>query len=100
MIPMENPPMRSLLDLVLEEGEKRGLERAKEAVQQGMQQGMQQGLVVGLRTMLQAQLTARFGPLPDATAARVAAGSGEDLQRWGRDLLAAATLDEVFAPRA
>lgn len=84
-----NPPVRSLLDLVLEEGEKRGVER-----------GMQQGELAGLRLLLGEQLRARFGELPPAVAARIAAADRAELTRWGRNVLAARTLADVFAPSA
>lgn len=85
-IQQENAPMHSLLDLLLDMGEERGLQR-----------GMQQGFLAGLRGLVAGQLRARFGALPPAADARLAAADAESLQRWGQRLLSAAQLDDVFA---
>src|SRR5262245_16443032 len=73
-IQQENPQMRSLLDMVLDLGEERGL-----------------------RALVAEQLEARFGALPDNLQERLAAADAESLQRWGRRLLTAADLAAVFA---
>jgi predicted transposase YdaD len=85
----ENPPMRSLLDLLLEEGERRG-------EQKGMQLGMDQGHLAGQRALLVAQLQERFGAVSAESLARLAAADSAQLQRWGRQLLTADTVDDVF----
>jgi hypothetical protein len=82
----ENAPMRSLLDMVLDLKEERGVQR-----------GIQQGMLVGLRALLERQLCTRFGELSPAIAQRLAAADAELLQQWGQRLLTAASLEEVFA---
>lgn len=81
----EDVPMRSMLDLVLEMGEERG--RAKSELR-GMERGM--------RELLRAQLQARFGPLPEANAERLAAADAATLQRWSLRVLSARELAEVL----
>lgn len=48
--------------------------------------------------LLLKQLGLRFGPLSEATRARVAAATPEQLDTWVERVLTAATLDEVLAP--
>jgi hypothetical protein len=48
--------------------------------------------------LLLKQLALRFGPLPEATRARVEAGSAEQLDAWAERVLTAATLHDVLAP--
>jgi hypothetical protein len=43
------------------------------------------------------QLTERFGPLPAAVTQLVARGTRDDLACWGKRILAATSLDDVFA---
>ncbi|MCC6203138.1 MAG: Rpn family recombination-promoting nuclease/putative transposase [Gammaproteobacteria bacterium] len=57
-----------------------------------------EGLTEGAINMLIRLLTARFGPLPEATVERLRAGTAEDHDRWAVHLLTAASLDEVFLP--
>lgn len=93
-IQQENPPMRSLLDMVLDLGEERGVQKG---VQRGRRQGLQKGLLTGRRALLREQLVVRFGPLPSARRRQLAAADAETLQRWGIQLLTARTLAAVFA---
>lgn len=78
----EDVPMRSMLDLVLEMGEERG--RAKAELR-------------GMRELLRTLLQARFGPLPEANAERLAAADAATLQRWSLRVLTARELAEVLA---
>ncbi|HEX5053184.1 MAG TPA: hypothetical protein VFZ65_15520, partial [Planctomycetota bacterium] len=78
----ENPPMRSLLDMVLELGEERGV---------------QKGSLSGQRSMLEGQLRARFGDLPSGVHERLAGADADTLQRWGVRVLTATCIDEIFA---
>ncbi|HEX5051388.1 MAG TPA: Rpn family recombination-promoting nuclease/putative transposase [Planctomycetota bacterium] len=88
----ENPPMRSLLDLVLEMGEERG-------IQKGLEKGLEKGGLRALRTMLDGLLRARFGEIPANIQERLAAADAESLQAWGLRVLTAAGIDDVFAER-
>jgi len=50
----------------------------------------------GRRSMLLEQLRTRFGELPAATVAHIEAADMVDLERWGKRVLTAQTLAEVF----
>jgi hypothetical protein len=82
----DNPPMRSLLDLVLEEGARLGAEQARE-----------DGRLAGQRSLLEDQLQVRFGALPASFAERLATADAAALRTWGRRLLTAASVEHVFA---
>ena len=62
----------------------------------GLRKGRQEGLQEGLQNILKLQLEERFGPLPKDARDRLAAASDEQLLAWGRALLHASTLEEVF----
>lgn len=74
----ENPPMRTTLDLLLEDNERRGMAK-------------------GLRAMVEAQLRIRFGELPDHVRDRIAEANSEVLQKWGLRVLTATSADDVVA---
>lgn len=65
--------------------------------QEGLQQGRQEGRQEGERRLVLRQLRRRFGELPEALRERVEAAQCEELERWSDRLLAAGSLDEVFA---
>jgi flagellar biosynthesis/type III secretory pathway protein FliH len=67
-----------------------------QAIAKGMQQGMQQGIQQGEALLLQRQLTRRFGVLPAARLASIAAATPAQLETWGDRVLDAKSLDEVF----
>jgi hypothetical protein len=52
---------------------------------------------LGKRQLLLELLTERFGPLPAAVTQLVARGTRDDLACWGKRILAATSLDDVFA---
>lgn len=57
----------------------------------------QKGVEKGLRELLLGQLTERFGSLPEGVTQRVARAGLQELERWGRRILKATSLDDVFA---
>ena len=67
-------------------------ERAK-----GEAKGRTEGEAKGEAKLLLKMLTLRFGPLSDATRARVEAASIEQRDTWAERILSAATLDDVLA---
>jgi len=73
--------------------ESRGMERG---LQQGRQEGRQEGMAQGERELLLRLLGRRFGELPMAVRERVTAAQTPELDRWAEQLLAAASLEEVF----
>jgi flagellar biosynthesis/type III secretory pathway protein FliH len=79
----------------MEKGMQKGMEKGME---KGMQKGIEQGVGQGEALLLQRQLTRRFGPLPAAMIARIAAASVEEIETWGDRVLDATSLDEVFRP--
>jgi hypothetical protein len=84
--------VRRLLATVGEEGK----EEIMTAADQLMEMGREQGIERERRGMLQKQLRRRFGPLPEAVVARVAAASMAELEDWSMNLLTAPGLDDVF----
>ena len=74
---------------LLDQGEQRG-------VQKGLQQGLQKGLRQGQLGLLAELLAERFGALDEAVQARLEQADEETLKRWGRNLLSARSMDEVF----
>ena len=67
-----------------------------QAIAKGIQQGVQQGMQRGEALLLQRQLTRRFGELPAAQLAKLAAATPAQLEIWGDRVLDAQSLDEVF----
>jgi predicted transposase YdaD len=63
----------------------------------GKAEGKAEGHVEGAAQLLQTLLRRRFGKVPATVAARIAAGSLADLDRWAERVLEARTLGEVFA---
>jgi predicted transposase YdaD len=59
-------------------------------------EGRQEGLLEGKRQFLCRQLEARFGPLDATTQARIEAACPDDLERWGEQLLTAASLADAL----
>lgn len=64
---------------------------------EGRKQGRKQGRKEGLCELLTAQLEQRFGPLPEPVRTRLESAEAEQLGRWGRRVLVAPSLAEVFA---
>ena len=64
--------------------------------QRGVQKGLQQGLRQGQLGLLADLLAERFGALDGAVQARLEQADEETLKRWGRNLLSARSMDEVF----
>jgi hypothetical protein len=87
------PKIRDLTELKMTLAEKFD-QWAEEYMRQGMEKGVGQGEAL----LLQRQLTRRFGPLPAAVIARIAAASVPEIETWGDRVLDAASLDEVFRP--
>jgi predicted transposase/invertase (TIGR01784 family) len=81
--------VRQLLAAVGEEGKEEIMTAADQLIERGREQGQ--------REMLLEMLRGRFGTLPDAVAARVAAASMAELHAWSRSLLTAPALEQVFA---
>jgi hypothetical protein len=69
----------------------------EEAMLSAYDQLIERGIEKGQRAALLRQLGRRFGALPEPLAARVAAASVADLERWLDRIIDAASLDDVFA---
>jgi predicted transposase YdaD len=76
------------------EGEERG---RNAGLTRGREEGREEGRVEGEYRLLSKQLERRFGPLPESLVARLEAAGSAELERWGVRLLAARSLEEVFA---
>jgi len=71
-----------------------GLAAAREEAEQ---KGRQEGLQKGHAELLLRLLTLKFGPPPVSIAERLANAGHADLLSWSERLLAAETLEEIFA---
>jgi hypothetical protein len=93
------PVNKTRVQIAREEGVEEGKEIGKEiGKEQGREIGIEEGDRRARRAMLTELLEARFGPVPDEVAARVAAEADADtLRRW---LRAAGTADTLQAFRA
>jgi hypothetical protein len=78
--------------------ERRGIEKGVIlGKQEGIEQGVEQGVRQGEALFLKGLLVHRFGSLPEWAERRLAKASREELERWGKRVLEARTLEEVFA---
>jgi hypothetical protein len=73
-----------------------GKEEIMTAAEQLEERGRQKGELAGRREMLLDLLRERFGPLPDATVARVGASDMAQLVVWTKRILTAPALDDIF----
>ena len=89
----EDAQMMQWSERLLDQGEQRGVQKG---LQQGLQQGLQEGLRQGQLGLLADLLAERFGALDEAVQARLEQADEETLKRWGRNLLSARSMDEVF----
>ncbi|MBF0310486.1 MAG: Rpn family recombination-promoting nuclease/putative transposase [Magnetococcales bacterium] len=71
-------------------------EWVKPWVDQGLQQGRQEGRQEEAAAMLLMLLRHKFGTLPDWVTAKVISAPLEHLEGWGRNILFASSLEEVF----
>jgi hypothetical protein len=67
---------------------------------EGLQAGHKEGRREGLAHLLAMQLEDRFGPLPEHAVQALATARTNSLLAWGRRVLAAESLDDVFATRS
>ena len=65
--------------------------------QEGLQKGLEKGLQKGEALALQRLLTRRFGSLPPAIEARIAAASIEEIDAWVDAFIDAPSLEAIFA---
>jgi hypothetical protein len=72
----------------------------KEGLKAGQKEGQKEGRREGLAHLLAMQLEDRFGPLPEHAVQALATARTNSLLAWGRRVLAAESLDDVFAPRS
>jgi len=74
---------------------------AREAREKGMAEGREFGIKTGRKLgqaeLIELQLRDRFGELPASIGQRLADADTEQLSQWGRALLNAATLDDIFS---
>ena len=77
----------------LDEGLKKGL---RKGLRKGREQGREQGRRLGKAELLKDQASQRFGKLSPEDAKRFDRADVDTLDRWGRRLLEATTLEELF----
>lgn len=64
---------------------------------EGVEEGREEGHEEGMRLLLQQTIEAKFGRLPKRAQDRVRKASADELGKWAKKVVAARTLDEVFA---
>lgn len=83
--------------LIHEDARDMGKTIADQLREEGMRRGEAKGHAEGRADLLLRLLRGRFGNAADAHAVSLRSASAEQLDRWADRLLAAATLDDVFA---
>jgi len=71
---------------------------AEEWLEEGRVEGLAKGMVLGERQMLLSQLEQRFGTVPAGYQKRLKQADSDTLLEWGRRLLSAPSLKDVFKP--
>jgi flagellar biosynthesis/type III secretory pathway protein FliH len=95
----EREDSRALYQIDLATSKRLGrAEGLREGLREGKAEGKAEGLREGKAKLLLEQLGERFGPPSDATRARIASATSEQLDAWAKRILTAATLDDVLAP--
>ena len=81
-----------------QEGLQEGLQAGRqEGRQEGLRAGRQEGRQEGLAFLLATQLACRFGQVPEWAALRLKAAAPEALERWGKRIFEAQSLEELLA---
>lgn len=62
-----------------------------------MSRGREEGRQEGLASMLMALLAQRFGQVPDWATQKLTGAAPESLERWGKRIFEAQSLEEIFA---
>ena len=70
---------------------------AKKYFSQGIEEGRKEGRKEGYGELLREQLLQRFGELPADVMARLDEAEADTLRAWGRRVLTAGSLADVFA---
>jgi hypothetical protein len=70
---------------------------AKKYLAEGIEEGRKEGIALGLRELLRDQLEQRFGEIPADLGSKLDEADATTLRAWGRRLLAATSLADVFA---
>jgi len=68
----------------------------RRGMEKGMEQGKAMGEARGEAMFLMRQLDYKFGDLPPALTQRLQSAHSEELATWGKKVLSAQTLEEVF----
>ena len=91
------PDLQELKDMLAERVKVWNRELIEKGRQEGRQEGLKEGRSEGEAGLLLRQLELKFGPLGEATVARVRTARSAERRAWAERLLTAATLAEVFA---
>jgi len=65
-------------------------------IEQGIKQGVQQGIKQGESTLLRHQIEFKFRCIPTSYLKRIEAADADTLIQWGKQLMMAETIEEVF----
>nr|VFK79152.1 MAG: Predicted transposase YdaD [Candidatus Kentron sp. SD] len=84
------------------EGIEKGMERGRlEGMEKGMEKGIEKGIEKGMEKgeamFLARQLRQKFGTLPPTVEQRIGRARSEELAMWGKRVLSAESLDEIFS---
>jgi predicted transposase YdaD len=96
--------LRDAREQGLAEGREQGREEGRAIGQEegrarGREEGLSRGAIPGRRALLVQLLEARFGTVPRWASDRVARATTAQLDRWGRRVLTAETVDQVLEKR-
>lgn len=86
------PGLQELRDML----EERVKQWNRQLIKQGREEGLKKGRKEGEAGLVLRLLERKFGPLDEATVARVRAARAAQRRAWAERLLTAGTLDEVF----
>jgi len=82
--------------MLLERAERWPQEWRQEGLDEGLKKGRKKGRRLGKAELLKDQASQRFGKLSPEDAKRFNRADVDTLDRWGRRLLEATTLEELF----
>nr|VFK37662.1 MAG: hypothetical protein BECKSD772F_GA0070984_101732 [Candidatus Kentron sp. SD]VFK41324.1 MAG: hypothetical protein BECKSD772E_GA0070983_101127 [Candidatus Kentron sp. SD] len=88
------PSYRIGMEKGMERGRLEGMERGME---RGRLEGMEKGMEKGEAMFLVRQLGHKFGALPPTVEQRIGRARSEELAMWGKRVLSAKSLDEIFS---
>ena len=69
----------------------------EKGMEKGIEKGIEKGMEKGEAMFLARQLRQKFGTLPPTVEQRIGRARSEELAMWGKRVLSAESLDEIFS---